>query len=369
MELALEAGAEDFKAEPQGYEILTAPAHFEAVHKQIEAKGIKCEAAEITSLPAVTVPLDRRAAIAAVNRLIEALEEHDDVKEVHSNAEFPEGRDLRDRSMKALSADTFLARLLARLAAAVIPPSPMVFLAAVGVVRGLRRLHRSQALGHLQFDTNRDNLVGANQKYHQNFLRFKKEFPQQDDLVVVVESENIGEKPAVRRAARRQDGGGNEPVQGCFLQGRPEDDGHQGAAVRAGNGSGGDAARRCRRPAVHPAVHADDEPGFVFRADQHGSSAPRRARTMRNTESLVKALPALDADRAPGGRQPATVRHAAVAGHDRAVRRRRGGGAANYITFANGRIFLVDHAPSAETNLNSWPSGCADPGRAGRPLD
>src|SRR5512143_145364 len=40
MEVALEAGAEDFKAEPQGYEIITDPAHFEPVHKQIEAKGI-----------------------------------------------------------------------------------------------------------------------------------------------------------------------------------------------------------------------------------------------------------------------------------------------------------------------------------------
>ncbi len=42
----------------------------------------------------------------------------------------------------------------------------------------------------LQFDTSRDNLVGSNKKYHRNFLQFKKEFPQQDDLVVVVESEN-----------------------------------------------------------------------------------------------------------------------------------------------------------------------------------
>src|SRR5215470_5096541 len=62
MELALEAGAEDFKAEPQGYEILTEPANFEAVHKQIEAKGIKPAVAEITSLPAVTVPLKDPAA-------------------------------------------------------------------------------------------------------------------------------------------------------------------------------------------------------------------------------------------------------------------------------------------------------------------
>src|ERR1035437_8940656 len=90
MEVALEAGAEDFKAEPQGYEILTTPAHFEAVHKQLEAKGIKCDAAEVTSLPTVTVPLNGEPAIAGVNRLIDALEEHDDVKEVHSNAEFPE---------------------------------------------------------------------------------------------------------------------------------------------------------------------------------------------------------------------------------------------------------------------------------------
>jgi uncharacterized protein len=43
---------------------------------------------------------------------------------------------------------------------------------------------------HLQFDMSRDNLVGGNKKYHQNFLRFKKEFPLQDDLVVAVESEN-----------------------------------------------------------------------------------------------------------------------------------------------------------------------------------
>jgi YebC/PmpR family DNA-binding regulatory protein len=89
MELVLEAAAEDFKAEPQGYEILTEPANFEAVHKQIEAKGIKYEAAEITSLPAVLAPLADEAGMAAVNKLIEALEEHDDVKEVFSNADFP----------------------------------------------------------------------------------------------------------------------------------------------------------------------------------------------------------------------------------------------------------------------------------------
>jgi YebC/PmpR family DNA-binding regulatory protein len=90
MELALEAGAEDFKAEPQGYEIITDPAHFEAVHRQLEAKGIKADAAGITELPTVGVPLARETDAAALNKLIEALEDHDDVKEVYSNAEFPD---------------------------------------------------------------------------------------------------------------------------------------------------------------------------------------------------------------------------------------------------------------------------------------
>jgi len=90
MEVALEAGAEDFKAEPQGYEIVTDHAHFEAVHKQIEAKGIKPDVAQVTELPTVTVPLQDDQTVGAVNKLIDALEDHDEVKEVYSNAQFPD---------------------------------------------------------------------------------------------------------------------------------------------------------------------------------------------------------------------------------------------------------------------------------------
>ena len=90
MEIALEAGADDFKSEPDHFEILTDPAHFEAVHRQVEANGIKCAMAEITELPTVTVPLTRPDAAASVNKLIDSLEEHEDVKEVYSNAEFPD---------------------------------------------------------------------------------------------------------------------------------------------------------------------------------------------------------------------------------------------------------------------------------------
>ncbi len=90
MELALEAGAEDFKAEPEGYEIITEPASFEAVHKAIETKGVKCDAAEVTELPVTTASPANPGDGAALRKLIEALEEHDDVKEVYSNAELPE---------------------------------------------------------------------------------------------------------------------------------------------------------------------------------------------------------------------------------------------------------------------------------------
>jgi YebC/PmpR family DNA-binding regulatory protein len=90
MELALDAGAEDFKAEPEGYEILTEPARFEAVHKKLEEKGIKPEAAEVLPLPLVVTPVNEPGNIAAVSKLIEALEEHEDVKQVHTNAEFPD---------------------------------------------------------------------------------------------------------------------------------------------------------------------------------------------------------------------------------------------------------------------------------------
>ena len=84
--------------------------------------------------------------------------------------------------MKALSPDSFLARLLGKLAAAILRrpgwffwPQVVLFVLSIAVT-----------VKFLQFDTNRDDLVGGNQRYQHNFLEFQKEFPLQDDLVVVV---------------------------------------------------------------------------------------------------------------------------------------------------------------------------------------
>ena len=89
--------------------------------------------------------------------------------------------------MKALSADSFLARRLRQLAKGVCRHPhwffwPQVILFGLGVAYTVR---------YLKADMNRDNLVGPNQKYHQNYLAFQKEFPQPDDMVVVVESDDI----------------------------------------------------------------------------------------------------------------------------------------------------------------------------------
>ena len=87
MELALEAGAEDFKAEDEGYEVLTAPEDFEAVHQAIETKEIAMETAEITQLPEMTAPVSSEAEMEKVQKLVDRLEDHDDVQGVYTNAE------------------------------------------------------------------------------------------------------------------------------------------------------------------------------------------------------------------------------------------------------------------------------------------
>jgi YebC/PmpR family DNA-binding regulatory protein len=91
MSLAVEAGAEDFKADENGYEILIDPANFEAAHQQLERHQIPCEVAEVTQLPLTTVPVADAATARALTELIDLLDDHDDVKSVAHNAELPPG--------------------------------------------------------------------------------------------------------------------------------------------------------------------------------------------------------------------------------------------------------------------------------------
>jgi len=88
--------------------------------------------------------------------------------------------------VKALSPDSFLARLLGKLASAACRHPRRFFWPQVL----LFFLSIAYTAGYLQFDMDQNDLVSGSKRYHHNFLAFEKEFPQQDDLAVVVESEN-----------------------------------------------------------------------------------------------------------------------------------------------------------------------------------
>ena len=85
MEVALEAGADDIAAMDEGFQVLTEPAQFGAVREALEARGIATESAEVAFLPLSPVETDD-AMRARVERLVDALEEHDDVQKVHTSA-------------------------------------------------------------------------------------------------------------------------------------------------------------------------------------------------------------------------------------------------------------------------------------------
>lgn len=89
MMLVLEAGAEDMKTEDDAYEITTEPAMFEAVQQALENANIATSTAEITMIPDTTVALEGDDAVKMM-KLMDALEEHDDVQEVYANFDIPE---------------------------------------------------------------------------------------------------------------------------------------------------------------------------------------------------------------------------------------------------------------------------------------
>jgi transcriptional/translational regulatory protein YebC/TACO1 len=90
MEVALEAGAEDVIADDDGaIEVLTAPPDFEAVKNALEAKGLKPEFAEVTMRAENPVALAGDDA-AKMQKLLDVLEDLDDVQEVYHNATMDE---------------------------------------------------------------------------------------------------------------------------------------------------------------------------------------------------------------------------------------------------------------------------------------
>ncbi len=88
-EKAVEAGAEDVDTEGDAYEVTTAPNELHAVLEELEGMGLNVEDARLTMQPKTIVKLEGKEA-ETVLRLVEALEEHDDVQNVYANFDISE---------------------------------------------------------------------------------------------------------------------------------------------------------------------------------------------------------------------------------------------------------------------------------------
>ncbi len=266
--------------------------------------------------------------------------------------------------MKALRADSFLARWLGRLAAIIcryprlfVWPQVVLFFASIAIT-----------VCWLQFDTDRDNLVGSNKKYHQNYLQYKKEFPQQDDLVVVVESESIQKnRQFVERLGARLETakimvpaapGSRQMVETNLFT----DVFYKGDLAMLGAKAllfapEGDLtslrdALQTDVPFIQKFSRTTNLISFFDLVNTEFRTAKREKNT--DTDSLVKSLPALDrilhqADESllRSGTPPSPDLVALFSADDKAA-------AASYITFQHGNIFLVTaHPPNNDLTADA----------------
>jgi YebC/PmpR family DNA-binding regulatory protein len=87
--IAIDGGAEDFSIEEEAMSVYTKPEDLESVRKTLVEAGHEPESAEIEKVPNLTVPLEEKEALQAL-RLLDRLEDLDDVQRVYSNADFPD---------------------------------------------------------------------------------------------------------------------------------------------------------------------------------------------------------------------------------------------------------------------------------------
>ena len=248
--------------------------------------------------------------------------------------------------MKALSTDSFLARLLAKLAAAVcrhprwfLYPQVALFIACV-----------VYTVCFLQFNTNRDNLVGSNKKYHQNYLALKTEFPQQSDLVVVIESENVEKNRQFAERIGAKLEAETNLFTDVFYKGDLPMMGAK-ALLFVPDTDLGNLKQTLHNdlPFIQKFTQTTNLISFFDQINTAIRTASRA--TNAQTDSLIQSLPALtrivtqaDDTLSRLGSPPSPGITALFDAGDEAVRK-------TYITFANGKIFLVTaHAPVHELN-------------------
>jgi uncharacterized protein len=244
--------------------------------------------------------------------------------------------------MKPLRADNFLGRCLAWLAAVVIRHPRAFFWPQIFLFLGCV----AYTVFFLKADMNRDNLVGPNQKYHQNYLALQKEFPQPDDIVVVVESDDLEKnRQFVERIAAKMSAETNL-FRDVFFQ--------QSLAVM------GDKALlfatetnlvemqttlHAAQPFIKQFTQTTNLVSLFEQINTAFRTAPREETA--ETRSLVKSLPALariisqarESLLRPGA-PPSPNVVTLLGGNENDL-------LASYLTFAKGKMFLVTtHAPN-----------------------
>jgi transcriptional/translational regulatory protein YebC/TACO1 len=90
MMIALDAGAEDFASEEEVFIVTTTPEDFGAVREALSSNGIEFLEADIKMIPDMYTAVDEETAV-KIQKMLDALEDDDDVQDVYHNAEFPEG--------------------------------------------------------------------------------------------------------------------------------------------------------------------------------------------------------------------------------------------------------------------------------------
>jgi YebC/PmpR family DNA-binding regulatory protein len=87
---AIDAGAEDIVDDGDSWRVITPPTELHAVRTALEGEGIGVESSDLTMVPQTTIPFDTADRAKRVLRLIDALDEHDDVQAVHANFDIPD---------------------------------------------------------------------------------------------------------------------------------------------------------------------------------------------------------------------------------------------------------------------------------------
>lgn len=198
---------------------------------------------------------------------------------------------------------------------------------------------------HLQFNSSRNDLVGAEKRYHQNFLRYKKEFSGEDDLVVVVESEDKEKnRQFVERLGRRLEAETNLFTD-VFYKGDLNMLGHK-ALFFLPDETLGELRQTLQeyRPFLSSFAQATNL-NSLFRMVNYQFRTAKREQNESN-EALIKAMPALTrivAQAAQSLERPGIAPSPGVTALFNAEEQAE---QEQYITFGKGRIYLVSARPA-----------------------